>query len=464
MKVEADFANDPVLPQLPTVLDAAAMRKTFQAHLFRGDDRFQIQNCSIERVKYKPGMNCMVCYQLEIMDKKTQALQGQLLCTRVYELGGAVSRFIKALSANTVTPKFGLPISHLPPLEMVIWAFPNDRKLEGMNKIADPTFLKDKLLPEYFRGSHITELTSNVVHYVPEHTCTVRVALQLSELQTGKSREATLYGKIYYNDEGHDVSKWMDALWQSGPRRSGQLKMAQALGFDTATKSLWQTGLCGAPLLDVDLEAPEFFPLIKEAATTVAALHTVSIPGLKIVCLNDLLEQLERVKQLLSQARPASKLTLFPLLDRLCAQAGYLCSEASHTLHGDLHLNNFFVEDKKVALIDMDNLCQGPPLLDVGSFLAGIFYRGILIDAPRDQIEKMAQVFIQQYKQSVPWAVSQASLRWYTAMMLINERAYRCLTRLKAGRLDILDQLILLADRITLEKDGNLFVRSSEGV
>lgn len=464
MKVEADFPPDSVLPQLPTALDAASMQKVFQAHLFTDDEKFRVLNCAIERVKYKPGINCMICYELEIIDEVSQQRGKQLLCTRIFEAGGVISRFRKAQSEKGIPPKFGLPISHLPALEMLIWAFPNDRKLHGMHKITDPDFLKDKLLPEYLRAlpgspGNIAKLTTHVVHYVPEHTCTVRVVLKFNGSQT-ENKETTLYGKTYYNDDGHDVFMWMDALWQSESRRSGQLKMAQAIGYDATTKSLWQTGLCGAPLLDVDMQTPQFTSLLREAASTVGSLHATAIPGLRPVRLDDLLNQLERVKQLLSQGRPTLKLILFPLVDRLRAQSGNFGLEESATLHGDLHLNNFFVEDKKIALIDMDNLCQGPPLLDVGSFLAGIIYRGILVDAPRNQIEKMAQVFVQEYEQSVSWTVSRTSLRWYTAMMLINERAFRCMTRLKAGRLDILDHLIDLADCITLEKTGNSLIYS----
>lgn len=462
MKVEAGFPPDAILPQLPTVLDVAAMRKTFESHLFNGDGRFQVQECRIERVKYKPGQNCLICYQLTIIDVSTQVLQGQGLCTRVFEEGGAQSRFKKALLEKGVNPKFGLPVSRIPSLEMVIWAFPNDRKLHGMNKITDTAFLKEELLPEYFRAHHILELTSDVVHYVPEHTCTVRVVLQLSELQTGKLSEVILYGKTYYNDEGREVSRWMDDLWQSESRRSGQLKMAQVIAYDENTKSLWQLALCGKPLFDVDMQAPRFFDLLKEAASTVASLHATVIPGLKSVQLSDLMGQLEGVKQLLLQGRPNLESSLLPLIDRLSAQSGNFSLEETGILHGDLHLNNFFVEKEKIALIDMDNLSQGPPLLDVGSFLAGIIYRGILCDAPWNQIENIAQVFIQAYEASVPWVVSRTSLRWYVAMMLINERAFRCLTRLKAGRLDILDQLVLVADRITLAQDGHLFMRPSE--
>ncbi|MFQ5486486.1 MAG: hypothetical protein ACE5DO_14290 [Desulfobacterales bacterium] len=109
----------------------------------------------------------------------------------------------------------------------------------------------------------------------------------------------------------------------------------------------------------------------------------------------------------------------------------------------------------------MDNLSQGSPLLDLGSFFAGILCRAILTQSPENQVEKMGQVFLQHYQESATWKVSPSALRWYVAMMLINERAFRCITRLKAGRLDILDPLIALADRISMEDDASQFTLSA---
>jgi len=141
---DQEIPHDAALPQLADVLNRSKMKEVFQEALFP-EGRLQVEACSIERVKYKPGKNCLLCYQLEIRDRMTQQVARQRLSTRIFEKGGAVSRFKRAQLQTTVIPSFGKPVSHISALDMVIWAFPNDRKLQGLPKITDPTHLKEKI-------------------------------------------------------------------------------------------------------------------------------------------------------------------------------------------------------------------------------------------------------------------------------------------------------------------------------
>ncbi|WDT82855.1 MAG: hypothetical protein MPW14_24895 (plasmid) [Candidatus Manganitrophus sp.] len=206
MVLDDDIPHDAALPQLADVLNRSKMKALFQAEFFP-EGRFRIEACSIERVKYKPGKNCLVCYRLEIRDRMTQQVFTQRLSTRIFEKGGAISRFKKAQLQNGVMPVLGRGVSHLPALDMVVWVFPNDRKLQGLPKITDSIYLKEKLLPDLMRSAFgpewiISELSNEVVHYVPEHTCTVRVSLRLKNSESNRTKVMTLYGKTYYNEEG----------------------------------------------------------------------------------------------------------------------------------------------------------------------------------------------------------------------------------------------------------------------
>ncbi len=450
---DQEIPDDAALPQLKDVLNRSKMKEVFQEALFP-EGRLQVEACSIERVKYKPGKNCLLCYQLEIRDRMTQQVARQRLSTRIFEKGGAISRFKKAQSQTMVMPSFGRPVSHISALDMVIWAFPNDRKLQGLPKITDPTHLKEKMLPDLIRaafgpGWSVTELSNEVVHYVPEHTCTVRVSLRLQNFGSNKTKTLTLYGKTYYNEEGREAHRMMEALWASEGRRDGELKMAKPLGYDPETKTLWQFGLPGATLLDQEMTAPRFPALLEGAASTVAALHHSSLSCASSVRLPDLLVQLEGMKRFLSEAWPSCQETLRSLVNRLIDQSSYLKEQPDVTLHGDLHFKNFIVDGDDVFLIDLDNLCHGAPLQDIGSFLAGLLYRGLMTHVPGEQLEKVGNQFIKEYEKRVPWTVSRWDLGWYIAAALINQRAFRCVTRLKAGRRDILEHLIGMADRIS---------------
>ena len=164
--------RDAALPQLATVLDIAAMRAIFQAVYFTGEhsgteiqtvplrqtDRrvFQLQACQIERVKYKPGRNCLICYRLQFYDPQTGARDEQILSARVYPLGRSASRFRKAQARLLVQPKIGPPLLHLPALGMVAWGFPNDRKLTGLGRLMDPLCNKNCCHRSWLRISGTT--------------------------------------------------------------------------------------------------------------------------------------------------------------------------------------------------------------------------------------------------------------------------------------------------------------------
>ncbi len=447
--------RDAALPQMATALNAAAMREVFQRRFFAAphEQRFQIRACDIVRIKHKLGQNCLVCYRLDMLDTQTQENGEQILCARIYEPGGARSRFAKAQSQALAALPFGQPLMHLPELEMVVWTFPNDRKLHGLPKIVDPVFLQHELLPEAIAahwGHHwkIAELTCNVVHYVPEHTCTVKVEAHLRHSQIGTRQVITLFGKTYYNDEGAETYENMITFWHGDARRRGELGLAQPFAYHPATKSLWQIGLPGKTLMEHDMRSADFLALLPAAAANVAALHRSTVACSRSSRLEDVCKKLGEMQALLAKTLPARRNFAEGLVHRLLRQSERFDAQPAATLHGDLHLKNFFVDAGKVSLIDLDNLCSGAPLQDVGSFVAGLWYRGILANVEATRMLKIIEVFTRAYKQRVPWYVSNFELDWHTAAALVNERVFRCLTRLKAGRLDIINGLLALANKI----------------
>jgi hypothetical protein len=459
-----EIPRDDVLPQLAVVLDVGAMRGILQETLGtetsrnskrgQGNSKLQVRDCQIEWAKYKPGKNCTICYRLAIYDPLTNTQGDQILYGRIFEAEGARSRFIKAQSSHLACPKFGRPLMHLPALDMVVWAFPNDRKLDGLPIIVDQDCLKDELLPEVVtarlgRDWQIIDMTHDIVHYVPEHTCTVRVHLLVQQACTGDRQSLSLYGKTYYDDEGSETYRIMRQLWDRQSRGREPLGMAQPLGYHSQYKILWQASLAGTTLLEQELGSSRFLSLLGKAAVTVARLHRSPVSCFRSIGVRDWLTKLEEIRRLLTRVRPSCQEHLEPLVDHLRSQAEQLEEQPVATLHGDLHLKNFLAHAGKVALIDLDNLCQGPPWCDVGSFIAGMVYQGLLTGVAEPVIQQMIMAFCQQYQQNVPWQMSGGTLNWYIAMALINERAFRCFTRLKAGRLDILDDLITFASQIS---------------
>src|SRR5216683_2276616 len=259
-----DIPHDDRLPQMAVILDEANMRGVFQEALNadvpedtrrdRECSGLRVRHCKIQWIKYKPDNNCTVCYRLAI-DPLPQDSEGELiLYGRIYVAGGALSLFHRAQSACLVRPKFGRPLLHLPELDMVVWVFPNDRKLPGLPVIADERRLKDELLAEVLGSAlgpdwQIVDMTHHIVHYVPEHTCTVRLQLQVQQARTGDRLLLDLYGKTYHNDEGAETYRIMRELWARESANHTQSRMAQPVMYDSKHRLPWQISVAGSTLL-----------------------------------------------------------------------------------------------------------------------------------------------------------------------------------------------------------------------
>ena len=424
--------RDHQLPQLSAALDTNLMKYIFHKVLIG----LQIEDCQIIQSRYKPERNCLISYRLKIRNPATNEAEEQILCARIFPPNESLSRFVKAQKQFLLAPKFGSALTHISDLEMVVWAFPNDRKLTGLPDLTNIDRLRTEILPSAFGNDYeIKSLRSEIVHYVAEHTCTVKVNLELSEVKTGKTQSQFLYGKTYYNDEGA-------ATFQAMRELEKQIRIAQPLAYQPEIKTLWQFGLSGKLLNEYDANDEH---LLAKAAAAVAALHQANVTCSRTFTLPDLLLKLKTTANLYALSNSDGQQKLEALLERLIEQSQTLELRPTALLHGDLHLKNFFVVDENVALIDLDNLAYGDPLQDVGSFIAGLWYRSLQPGAanPRSQINS----FLAAYKNHISFSIPQSDLNWYVAAMLIAERVSRCITRLKPGR--SADELIKLADQIS---------------
>lgn len=449
--------TDALLPQLSVILDQAAMKDRLQDQMFESTqerERFVIRSCEIARVRYKPESSCMVTYRLEIEDTTTRETGEQVLCGRAYPKGLSLSQWEKCRMRPLVQPQFGPPLLYLPDLELMLWSFPNDRKMATLPEATEPERFASMILPKLI-AAHMGEVwqilgtASQVMHYVGEHTCTIKMSVDLSHPLKNGLQTLILFGKTYYNEEGAETDRIMRQLWDSESRRSGRLALAKPLGYDRQAKTLWQLAVPGITLETCDIDHPEFLPFLREAAGAIGALHRTPVSGARSVTSADLISNLKSVTSILIRCRPTCGQILLPLVNRLVAQADMIPAHPSATVHGDLHLKNYLVDAARVALIDLDNVCTGSPYLDLGSLIAGLHTYSILHEKSEETVPLLVESFLQAYETHVPWPVRRNLVDWHTAVALITERAYRCVTRLKEGRPDMIEELITLAGRLS---------------
>jgi hypothetical protein len=452
MIANAGIPHDAALPSLATALDARRMRNVL-AMRFRAladaPPGLRIEDCRIERVKYKPGRSCLVCYALDLRDEASDRRYEQVLCGRVYPANESASRYTKAAREPLAAASIGTALVHLPALDMVLWAFPNERKLASLARLTDPAHLRHDTLPALVAALHgpgwrIEQSAHALVHYVPEHTCTVRVDLDLRRAD-GQARRAAVYGKAYYDDAGRVVGDAMRRLWQSRAVQSGALGIARPLAYDEHDRVLWQEGLEGETLdrRHPGDDAPA--PTLRRVAGALAALHATPLPGLPLARASDVLDDVRARADAIACACPH---VLGHLRDVVAMLASTLPDDAPPaTLHGDLHPKNVYLIRDGVWLIDLDNLHRGAPEQDLASWTACMLYRARLRGEPAGAAHAAARALVQAWEAARGAPVDAHALAWHTAAALIGERAHRLVTRLKPGRREILDDHVELARR-----------------
>jgi hypothetical protein len=455
--------RDGAVPHMAEALDVDTMRLVLQKTHFAerspalaaagAPTAWQVRRCEIEWIKYRPGKNCAAAYRVHVEQPSTGRRSVQLLCARVFEPGGSHPKYAAIHFDELVIPEAGRAVTHVPELDMIVWAFPNDSKLHALPAFVDEAHLRRELLPAVVASAWgpdqaVTAMTRDVIQYVPEEGCTVRVRARLEHARTGEAHEQVFYGRLAKGEDGAETYAMMQRLWNSEARKGGRLGMARPLMYDPDRRALWESGVPGKASLEEDIREPRARALLARAASLVAALHTTDVPCSRAVEVADARSRLLKVKQLAPQVSPSCRDDLDALVDRLLAESERLGEQPRALLHGDLRLRHLDDGDD-MYLIDMEKVCLGSPWRDIGSFAAATLYKGMLAEVPTSVTHEALATFCSAYAGNVPWPMSRAVLSWYTAVALVNERAYRFVSRLQPDKVELVGDLVRLAQQVS---------------
>jgi len=437
---------DNILNHLETALNTEKMKTVFQQHLYPALS-IRIETCNIERIKYKPQKNCHVSYRLSFKKNHANNTNEQLVCARFYEQAGSISRFLKESDKENSQNL----LIHIPELDCVTWVFPNDRKLINLERVTDPDFLCQQVAPKlvlnvYGSDWAINKFNSEIIRYVPEQNCSVRIQLEIAQSQSKQQKKMVVYGKNFYNQSGQQVYHIMCQLWDSEVCKQGILNIPKPLLYHSQYRMLWQMGVPGVMLSELYANQTLFLNGVANSARQIALLHQVPLHDCPRNNQEKIVQELHKVGQLLKKFNVPCRQEITNLIEKLVGFFSNVMPEHQVTLHGDLHLKNILVDSDRVFLIDLDNISLGNPLLDIGSFIAAILNLELTGSIPSSFAEQTIEVFLPVYCEAVPWTVNTTDLRRYIAMALVVERIFRSFTRLKAGRMEIIEDLLKQAE------------------
>lgn len=444
--------QDAYLPYLSELQDVTQMAEVLLGALFQVQAKaWIVTQCRLDRIKYKPAKNCLAVYMLNVRNRQNGKSESFRISCRTYEQGGSLRRYQKAVLENSGKPYHRRGVFHVPDLALVGWVFPCERKLIALPFFNNSHYLKHVMMPQLVRqywGKNwsVRKVSSAIIHYVPEHTCNLKVELVLSDSQTGMIKNEQVYGKCYYNDDGAQTYRVMRWLAAQFAHQTTPLKFPEPLHYDVERRTLWQQGLAGQTLRDAGVSNLQDSQLLELAGRSVAQFHQlVSPPGLVEAGTGNVLSLLELRLQQLRSVQMLDQKRLHRLVRLLNEKQTRLQNDSPVTLHGDVHPQNLFIHDGQIAFIDLDNVSLGPRLLDLASWIGGMVYWGVLQKTPRAMLLGRIQAFVAAYINDLPGAVNNRDLGWYLAAALINERIFRCITRMKSGRMMIVNDLLAYA-------------------
>ncbi len=105
------------------------------------------------------------------------------------------------------------------------------------------------------------------------------------------------------------------------------------------------------------------------------------------------------------------------------------------------------------TFIDFDAVQMAPPEHDAASFSAALMYFAAL-EGLDDYAAAAAFSRWRIAYESAGGRLNEERLGWLTVYCLLDERLYRCMTRLKPGRREIAGVLVAKAERITQRRSA----------
>lgn len=418
-----EVPHDEVLAGLRVATDSEAMRELLAPYF---GPQVQLLQVKLGRFTYKPGRNARFAYRLKLLDRDRELATRHVVHGRMEPLADAAHLHKKMSRRDWTTPAYGPPLLYFGELGLVLWGFPNDPKLPGVEMIAGPA----GLLPLVPRIPALARLApvrceSAVVKYVPGKRLVMR-----HKLTAGDGRRHLVYSKTYAHDNGGAILAVMRHLWEHGKTDPMALTCPQPLAYLDDARTLVLGALPGTGAV-AELHGEGARAAMEQTGRGLASVHASGVRGLEPWGEAHEFENLLKATDTLQRYDAG----LAPAVTRIraLAQAGLAAAGASQLvpIHGAFRFTQLLAYRGRLALIDFDGFRSGNPACDAGSFIAHLYYLHAKDELPLATVREAATAFASSYRSVHPEGLPEPALRWYAAAILVSKHAQKCVKRMK---------------------------------
>jgi aminoglycoside phosphotransferase (APT) family kinase protein len=346
------IARDADLPGLATILDPSVMA----AQLAEADSELGDQlgardeKLELQYLRYKPGTNCLAGYRLGA------GADARVFYAKAYA-EGAQAKLDKAEAK--AEKRQGLRRIRVDRLGLVLFEFPDDAKLDALQKLAQPE-LRQRLLARTLGDDSIGEGDElETLAYKPER----RYVARLVRADDGEQIVFKFYSPERYR-AARKAHRALGAVPQEVllQRQCGGSKSYEMLAFG------WLKG----PTLREALETEA--PVDMEAVgASIARLHAQTLAKLAQEGEPKTGDELGALAGTLGFLLPDLADTAGQLAAQIAEEITRVRSETGEELgllHGDLYDKQIVLTENGAGLIDLDDARMGDPRRDLGLWIA----------------------------------------------------------------------------------------------
>ena len=405
----------PAALDLHTFTDPVAMRALLQQQLpgfAEGWLRIDaLRVCKVRRNASLHRNPCplSLCFELQVSDLASGHAGVQLLYAKVFRAGLAEAFFQQQDRSRLTVPAFGAALVHLPALNMVIWALPNDPGLPQLTQLLDPA-QAERVLPWAaltaamgMARSAFGAVQVELLRYEPQQRATLRCTLARAD----GSAACVLYAKTFCDAQAQDIHHRFDHFWYLAQTDADAPQVAQPLGHSPALQTLWQAAAPGAALMQ-SLAPPNAAALMRGVARALARLHAAPLAPSANATRHSAahwVAEARRRQTKLSRANPALAARVARVADTIVAHVSHPARRPSSLIHGDFHPDQVWVHEGRIVLFDFDEFTLGDPMQDLATFVLKL--------EPAGMAPELGSALLDAYAACAPHRFDRRSLNWH---------------------------------------------------
>lgn len=348
---DADLCRrDPGLPGLPLLLDPGALLDVLRAAL----PEATLAALRPTYLRYKPGLSCLAAFAVDVGGGREHLIHAQTYRS------DALEKYSKLTGPDPVCGPLGFGHALLPDHGLVVSAFPNDRKLKALRRLAQP---KDfaPLVAKLDPAADAAATSLEVLSYKPERRLVARVS-------TAGRPWAVLR---VYAEEAYWAALANARAFDGTPN----LRVARLLGKSNWQQVLGLEYLAGQPLDERLRATGDAGAIVSSIARALADLHDQSGCGLRETASVATGERIRELARWVGFVCPELAEAAARLAERLCAGLAVSAPDADFgAIHGDFYASQILLAGEDgaglVGLLDLDEAVRGERVADVANFIA----------------------------------------------------------------------------------------------